>query len=166
MSATIKFIHTKPTLGHLFPVDLVYSSDQTATAFNGDVGLVSSGYEEVISPAEVKSRKSELETIRPDLVELLWPSEEECLLDMLIDESHPFYMGPDTNLSTNPFSLTWTVVATYDTLDNLKNSYVSSMGTADTEAAGVRQELEVTLQQKVFVDGVDVTSSCDWLVNL
>ena len=170
MSAVIKFIHTRPSLSDLFVcekdgIPLHTVPDVT----NNYTGFVSFQCDELIPPNELKARKSEIESVRPDLLEVLWPTEDECLLDMLIDADHPFYIGG--NLSWNPLSLTWTQTYEFDTLDHLKTSYLYEMSTginsadlADVKA--LRTSYNNNFEQKVFDNGVDITSTCDWLLDL
>lgn len=169
MSATMKFIHTRPSLYDLIIIEQNYNFVDTTNSIMADApGFISGSYDELISAAEIKSRKAELEVIRPDLVEMLWTPEGECLLDVLIDPAHPFYV--EGNFAFNPFVLTYTQSFTFDTLENLKNNYEFRIGSFSAEGLqaekAYRDSIGTTLEQKVFDNGVDVTSSCSWLVNL
>lgn len=163
MSATMKLIHTRPSLSSLFSVERGgLRLDGTPDALKEEPGFISGTYDELISAAEYKSRKEELQNIRPDLVELLWISEDECILDMLIDPNHPFYM--EGNIYFNPFTLTYTPSYTFDTLENLKSNYErQTSNLADfVEDREYRATIGESLEQRVYVDGVDITSSIDW----
>ena len=173
MTATLKFIHTRPSLSDLFeiefgPRDLI---DRTPNNHADAQGFISGSYDEMITAAEIKSRKSELETIRPDLAEILWPTEDECILDLIIDPAHPFYI-PDSNFFINPFSLTYTESYTFNSLEDIKEFARIEGQTFDSNSESyisvknTRKAAGLTLRQQVLVDGVDVTSSCDWLLDI
>jgi hypothetical protein len=161
MTAVYKFITTRPSLTDLFyfELDNVGFGCTLADMYANATGLLEpASYEEVITPQEVKDRKSELAAIRPDLVEFLWPAEDECLIDLVLDPSHPFYQGPKDPLF-NPFTTTYTVYLTFDNLENLKTYYklLSDSASADyisTFYAKVAQ-YNNTVKEKVFVDGVE-----------
>jgi hypothetical protein len=161
MTVVYKFITTRPSLTDLFyfEVDLIGFACRLSEQHADAVGLVEPGkYEEVITPQEVKDRKSELNSIRPDLVEFLWPAEDECLIDLVLDPNHPFYQGHKDPLF-NPFVTTHTACWTFDSLENLKAYYETSSIGDNTEAltslnASVAQYGN-TIKEKVFVDGVE-----------
>lgn len=161
MTAVYKTITTRPSVNDLFyfEVDVVGFACQLNELHAEAAGLIALGtYEEVITPQEVKDRKSELASIRPDLVELLWPAEDECLIDLVLDPSHPFYQGPKDPLF-NPFVTTRTAYWTFDSLENLKTYYetVLSDSAADniTGLLALVAQYGNTIKEKVFVDGVE-----------
>ena len=161
MTVVYKFITTRPSVNDLFyfEVDTYGFASSLADLHADAVGLVAPGtYEELITPQEVKDRKSELATIRPDLIELLWPAEDECLIDLVLDPSHPFYQGHKDPLF-NPFVTTHTAYWTFDTLENLE-AYYATETIGDNAEAKADLNAKVaqygnTLKEKVFVDGVE-----------
>jgi hypothetical protein len=156
MTAVYKIITTRPSLTDLFyfEVDLIGFGCRLSEQHADAVGLVEPGkYEEVITPQEVKDRKSELNSIRPDLVEFLWPAEDECLIDLVLDPNHPFYQGHKDPLF-NPFVTTHTACWTFDSLENLK-AYYETLNPIESELRATIEQYGNTIKEKVFVDGVE-----------
>lgn len=161
MTAVYKIITTRPSLTDLFyfEPDTIGFGCTLADMYADADGLIGpASYEEVITAQEVKDRKSELATIRPDLVEFLWPAEDECLIDLVLDPSHPFYQGP-TDPLFNPFVTTYTVSLTFDSLANLEKYYKILAGRVSTEYMttiyATIAQYGNTIKEKVFVDGVE-----------
>lgn len=161
MTVVYKFITTRPSVNDLFyfEIDIIGFISQLGEQHAEAVGLVLPGtYEELITPQEVKDRKAELAAIRPDLVEFLWPAEDECLIDTVLDSNHPFYQGHKDPLF-NPFVTTHTAYWTFDTLENLEAYYATgSIGNNAEAMAELNAKVAQygnTIKEKVFVDGVE-----------
>jgi hypothetical protein len=92
------------------------------------------------------------------LVEYLWPTEDDCLIDTVLDPNHPFYQGHKDPLF-NPFVTIHTAYWTFDSLESLKAYYeTASIGNNTEELAKLNAEVAQygnTIKEKVFVDGVE-----------
>lgn len=162
MTAVFERTVTRPALSDMFYIELDrgygLGSSGDDHFYEGD-GIISITYKELIQPQEIKDRKEELQSIRPDLVAYLWPSEDECLLDIIIDPTHPLYISGKPVLY-NPFTLTYTEVWTFEDLAHLETFYNYVIEEDPVGIAETRAQISAsnnTVHEKVYVDGVEVT---------
>ena len=162
MSAILKLGQIKNSLTDVFEAERHgFEIEIQPSNFQGYPGLLSSSYDEMISIDEFRSRKAELQSIRPDLIEWYWPIEEECILDYFDDVSKTVI---------NPFVTTLTLSFEFETLDHLKSALLDVLNNTSEEAINeakvYRASINNVIDHKVLVDGVDVTSTLDWFVDL
>jgi len=162
MSAILKLRHIKDNLTDVFEREKSgLEIEIHPSEFQNSPGFISSSYDEMITIEEFKSRKDELQSIRPDLVEYFWPLEDECILD--------FWDNPITTV-LNPFVTTCTRSFEFDTLENLKSAVLNAVQNFPAEelskAKEDRKTIKNRIQDAVIEDGVDITQSLDWFVAL
>jgi hypothetical protein len=158
MTALYKKIYTKSSLNDawFFETNLNNPSDpfeNPESKFNGYISK-SEIFEPTVSIDELESRKSELNTIRPDLYNNLFETKIEDL-DFNLDYTINYLKKYNIPLPFNPFTTILTGVVEFDTWENLIFAYESLV---TVEVANSHKEILTkinnNLVEEFYLDGV------------
>jgi len=173
MPAIFKLVVTRPSLTHKFWFESVldpdtnylavppHETDMTAWISNHP-GMITSYYEEVISYEEIESRENEISSDSKSIFFL--PRESYPILE---DFNWAAVAGADPKLVPmfnwgftrqppyNPFSLSYTFIMEFDTIEHLQASYeqyftVNTFHNLQNQAETANNTL------KLYIDGVEV----------
>jgi hypothetical protein len=163
MTATLKIVVTRPSLNDRF---LFEGSTGGETPGEQQLleglqqvgpGFITGTYEELIPYSEIESRANEL---RPDLLNVFflpreeWPNAFQPVVGTDVNLVPLFNWGYHHQPPFNPFSLTYTYVATFDTIENLQSNINSKLLPYVAEMRSDAAEFNNTI--KFYVDGVEV----------
>jgi len=166
MAVTYKQIFTKPTSNDIwffeqgingFAVEPGAAEDQLHPLYVGCTGLLSMGYEETISWAEIVSRKAEL---RPDLAQI---ADQSYTVDINGTPVTDTYLNLMVRYAYrqpthNPFVNTWTRYANFDTMENMQAGYLKYF--PDAELAQLKTFLSTvnnTMVEQFYDNGTEIS---------
>jgi hypothetical protein len=175
MPAIFKLVITRPSLAQKFwfsdslnPATSGFTISNNVSNMQSYInsvgpGFITSYYEEVITYEEIVSRENE---ISPDIKDVFflpretYPIPEEFSCDVIPGADPklvPFiYWGCSCQPPFNPFTLTYTFIVEFDTIENLQNSYQRFWATGEfyQEVINSANLFENTV--KFFINDVEV----------
>jgi hypothetical protein len=163
MTATLKIVVTRPSLDDNFWFE-DSTGDTTPTEIDLQEfyelvgpGFITGSYEELIPLSEIEYRSGEL---RPEYFDIFfipkqnWSTHFNPVLDTDVNLVAYRRWGFHHQPPFNPFSLTYTYVATFDTIENLQVLINSEILTNLAEMRARAAEFNNTM--KFYVDGVEL----------
>lgn len=162
MSAQYKRIYSKPSLSDIWFFEkyvslFVLDDNDFLTPEKEFSGYISSTVLETITLDELESRKDELNSIRPDLYNLLFEMIEEDYTDLSSGTVAELMKKHNVTPKINPFDIVRTEIIEFDTWENLINAYETIISRDGSLVPSIKNDLTQfnnTLVEEFYISDV------------